>query len=62
MIATHTHKKNKKIKKHRYHKGKCSYAHIFASAPTQDSFDSYSSASSEAYCVQSNLTAKDNVG
>ena len=53
MVVTH---KGLGPRKHHHHKGKQSHAHITASAPTQDS---YSSASSTAYCVQIDTTNED---
>ena len=49
MVAPH---KGSGSRKHHHHKGKRSHANIIASAPAQDSSASYSSTSSEAYCVQ----------
>ena len=45
--------------KQHQHKGRRSHAHIIASAPAPDSSDSYSSASSEVYCVQLTTTPDD---
>jgi hypothetical protein len=56
MVVPH---KSSGPRKHRHHKGKRSHAHITASAPAQDSSASYSSASSEAYCVQLDTTPAD---
>ena len=56
LIPAH---KGRRHHKHHHQKGKRSYAHITASAPTNNSSDSCSSVSNEAYCVQSDFTAED---